>query len=68
MPTQRYNATYGKFGKVFLGILPVELDGVGAKEWNAERMIIFQSVILQCAQGVKIYAQIRNHILFRLNF
>ena len=52
MPTQRYDAPSGKFGKIFFGILYVELDGVRARKWNAEMVIVFQSVLLQHAQGV----------------
>ena len=34
MPTQRYDAPYGKFGNRFVGILSIELDGVRATKWN----------------------------------
>ena len=65
MPTQRcYDAPSGKVGKIFVGILPVKIDGVHDRKWNAERVIVFQSVILQHAQGFDISAQIRKHILF----
>ena len=67
IPTQRYDPPSGKVGKIFVGILSVELDGIRARKWNAERVIVFQSVILQRAQGVKNYAQIRKRILFRLD-
>ena len=52
IPTQRYDAPSGKVGKRFVGILSVELDGICARKWNTERVIFFQSVILQRAQGV----------------
>ena len=52
MPTQRYDAPSGKVGKKLMGILSVELDRVRARKWNAERVTVFQSVILQRAQGV----------------
>ena len=67
MLTQRYDAPSGKVWKRFVGILSVELDGVCARKWNAERAIVFQSVILQCAQGVNNSAQICKRILFRLD-
>ena len=67
MPTQRCDAPSGKAGKRFLGILYVELDGVCARKWNSERVIVFHSVILQRAQGVNNSAQIRKRILFRLD-
>ena len=49
-----------------MGILSVELDGVRARKWKAESVIVFQYVILQCAQGVNNSAKIRKHILFLL--
>ena len=52
MPTQRYDVPSGKVGKIFVGILSIELDGFRARKWNAERVIFFQSVILQRAQGI----------------
>ena len=64
MPTQRYDAPSGKVGNIFVGILSIELDGVCTRKWNAERVIVFQSVILQHAQGVNNSAQIRKRILF----
>ena len=50
-----------------MGILSVELDGFCARKWNTERVIVFQSVILQCVQGVNNSAQICKRILFWLN-
>ena len=50
-----------------MGILCVELERVFARKCNAERVTIFQSIILQLAQGVNNPAQIRKHILFRLD-
>ena len=64
MMTQRYDIPSGKVGKRFVGILYVELDGVCARNWNAERVIVFQSIILQRAQGVNNPAQIWKRILF----
>ena len=49
-----------------MGILSVELDGVHARKWRSERVIVFQSVILKRSQGVNNYAQIRKRILFQL--
>ena len=39
----------------------------GILQYNNEGVIFFQSVILQCAQGVKNSARIRKHHFFRLN-
>ena len=67
MPNQCYDAPSGKVGKRFVGILYIELDGVRARKWNAERVIVFQSVILKLAQGANNSAQICKRILFQPN-
>ena len=64
MLTQHYDIPSGKFGKIFVGVLSIELDRVCARKWNAERMIVFNFVILQLAQDINNYAQIRKRILF----
>ena len=66
--TQGYNAHSRKIGKRFVEILYVELDSVHARKWNVERVIVFESAILQCAQGVNNSTQIQKRILFRLDF
>ena len=50
-----------------MGILYVEIDGVRDSKWNTKRVTVFQSIILQHTPGVDNFAQIRKHILFRLN-
>ena len=67
LPTQRYDAPCGKVGKRFVGILSVELGRVRARKWNAERLIVFQSVIIQRTQGVNNFTQIRKHILIQFS-
>ena len=57
MLTQRYDAPSGKFGNRLVGIMSVELDRVCARKWNTKRVVVLQSVILQCAQDVNNYAQ-----------
>ena len=47
MPSRRYNAPSGKVGPRFVGTLGVEMQGVQDGRWNSERLIIFQTVILQ---------------------
>ena len=66
IPTQRYDAPSGKVMKIFVEILSVELEVVFYRKWNAERVIVFQSGILQHAQSVNNYVQIRKRIFFRL--
>ena len=67
MPNQKYDALSVEVRKGFLVILSVELDGVHARKWNSEKVIIFQSIILQRAQGVNNYVQIHKPLLFLLN-
>ena len=67
MTTQSYDAPSRKIGKRFMRILSVELDGVRTRKWNAERVIVFQYIILQHTQGVNNFAQIRKRILFPLD-
>ena len=64
IPTQHCDAPSGKVRKRFVGIMSVELYRVGDKNWNAERVIIFQSVNLHQAQGVNNSAQIKKRIFF----
>ena len=44
MPIQHYNAPSGKVGKIFVGILSVELDMVRSRKWNSERVIVFSKL------------------------
>ena len=68
MPAQFYDAPSRKVGKIFVGIVSVELDRVSARKWNLDRVVVFQSVIIQRVQGANNSAQIRKCILFRLDF
>ena len=68
MSTQSYDAPSRKFRKIFVGILSVELYGVFTRNWKSEMVIVFQSVILQRAQGVNNSSQICKRVLFRLDF
>ena len=64
MLTQLYDVPYGKVGRRFVEILSVEFDGVRARKWNSERVIVFQLVILQRAQGINNSKHISTCILF----
>ena len=68
MPTQHCNSPSGKVRKRFVGIRSIELDRICARTWNAERVIVFQSILLQHAQIVNNFTLIRKCILFRLNY
>ena len=47
LPPQRYDVLAGRVGHVFINALAEELEGVEGRQWNTERLIIFQTVILQ---------------------
>ena len=64
MTIQRYYAPSGKVSERSLRIQSVELDGVRARKWNADGVIIYQSVLPQHAQGLNNSVQIRKRILF----
>ena len=64
MTIQCYDALPGKLWRKFFRTLSVHLYGVCTRNWNSERVIIFQSVILQRVQGVNNYAQICKSIFF----
>ena len=44
MPNKRYNAPSRKFGKIFIGILSVELYRVRARNWNLDRVVVFSQL------------------------
>ena len=64
MSTQCYKVPPGKDGRIFFGTLYVELNDVQYWKWKSKSVIVFQSIILQCAQGVNNYKHIRAYILF----
>ena len=47
MLLRRYDATSGKVGRRFVGMLGDEMQGVRERRWNLKRFIVFQTVILQ---------------------
>ena len=62
IPTQRYDVPSGRIGNRFFVILSVELDGIQNCQWNEERVIVFQTVILQRISGVSGSRNIRDRI------
>ena len=46
-PSQTCDLSKGKVGRLFLEMLSDIIDGILARQWNAERLIVFQLVILQ---------------------
>ena len=49
MPSRRYDAPSGKFGKRFVVTLGGDLRGMRDIQWDSERFIVFQMVILKRA-------------------
>ena len=62
MPLRRYDAPSGKFGRRFVGTLVEELKGVRDRQWNSERFIVFQTVILQQSYHVTASQAIHRRI------
>ena len=52
MPSRRYGTSSGRIGRRFVRTLGVEFKGVLDRQWNSERFIVFQTVILQRARHV----------------
>ena len=68
MPTQRYCAPSRKVGKIFVATLSVDIGSVRYRKWNSERVIIFQSVILQHSKYFNNAKHICTLIQFWLNW
>ena len=49
MPSRRYDVPSGKVGRRFVGTFGAEIQGVRDRQWNSERFMFFQTVILQRA-------------------
>ena len=47
LPTQRYDVPSGWVEKQFVTTLMVDLDKILNQQWNAESVIVFQTIILQ---------------------
>ena len=44
---QLYDVPYGRFGEMFVSNLAEDLNVILGQKWKADRVIIFQTVILQ---------------------
>ena len=67
LPTQWYDAPSSRFGRTFVTILAMELDGIQYRKWNSGQVIVFQSVILQRVQPITGTKNIRAWIKFQLD-
>ena len=62
MPAQIYDAPRRRFGRSFVYVLGAELTGVWQRCWNAERLIVFQTMILQHDQQLTRSGAIQKRI------
>ena len=62
-----YDAPSGRVGRRFVRTLGEELRGVRDRRWNLERLIFFQTVILQRSRHVTASHATRRHIEKRLD-
>ena len=62
-----YDAPSGKAGHCFVGALVEDLHGVQDRQWNSERFINFQTVILQRARHVAASHAIQRRIEKRID-
>ena len=67
IPSRRYDAPGGKVGRMFVGTLREEMKGVQDRQWNSERFIVFQTVILERVYHVTASQAIRRRIEKRLD-
>ena len=67
MPSRRYDTPSGKFGRRFVVALVGYLHWLWDRLWNLERLIVFQTVILQQACHFTASQAIRQRIEKRLD-
>ena len=66
LPTQHYTVPKGHIGRLFIQKLADEMNGIISRKWNAEKMIVFITVILQRSRDIKKSRDIRRRIERRL--
>ena len=67
LPTQCYDALSGRFEKLVFAETPVELDSIRDQKWSADRVIVYQSVILKHIRTITGAKNIWVKIKFQLN-
>ena len=67
MSARWYDAPIGRVRCRFVQVLAAELTGVWQRFWNAERFIVFQTMILQRARHVTKSCEIQQRIDWRLD-
>ena len=66
IPTRRYYLPRGPIGRSFIAQLIVEFEGVMNQDWNSERLLVFQIVILQKTRRITDARSIKLKIKSRL--
>ena len=64
-PTQLYETPSDQVGKRFVFTLSVKFNEIRNRKWNAERAVVFQTVILQCVHlisGAKTFLTVLPHV------
>ena len=67
IPVRHYDAPCGRVGRRFVHDLATELTGFQQCRWNSEKLIFFQTVILQRGQHVTSSSTIMRRIDRRLD-
>ena len=62
LPPQRYDVPTGRIGRLSVSAVAFELEGVVKRQWNSEKFIVFQAVILQRFVDVTRAQDIRRRI------
>jgi hypothetical protein len=66
-PPSFYDTPNGALGKRIVEKIAEQLEGIMKRKWNAERLIVFQQVILQRGHGVNRARDIRRRITQKLD-
>ena len=66
LPPQHYDVLAGRAGCIFIDALVEELEGVEGRQWNTERCIAFQAVILQRTMEARCAWDIHQHVERRI--
>ena len=67
MTTQRYDVPSDQIENCYVGIIALDLDRIWNRHWNMEKVIIFQTVILQRTSQVSSSRNIHDRIDSHIN-
>ena len=66
IPPKRYDIQAGRVSRIFIDAFAEELECVEGRQWNAERFIVFQTVILQRITEVRRARDIHQRVKRRI--